>query len=230
MQFEIIDTPDFGLLRVQFEARDEQIVAESGAMVSMSAELQMTTSMRGGLFDAVKRKLLGGESLFQNTYTPTAPGQEILLAPAPEGDLVHMRIEPGQTLVLNSGSYLAHTGDLALDGKIAGLKSFFGGVGFFMLKVSGTGDLFINSYGALHAIEVGPEGYTVDNGHIVAFTEGLTYNVRKFGGFKGLFFSGEGLVTEFQGRGTVWVQTRNAGSLASFLEPYRRVQRRSSGD
>ena len=80
MQFEIIDTPDFGLLRVQFEARDEQIVAESGAMVSMSAELQMTTSMRGGLFDAVKRKLLGGESLFQNTYTPTAPGQEILLA------------------------------------------------------------------------------------------------------------------------------------------------------
>ncbi len=228
MQFEIIDAPEFGLLRVRFDDRGEQIVAESGAMVSMSAGLQMETKMRGGLFDAVKRKLLGGESLFQNTYRPSAPGQEILLAPAPEGDLVHLQITPDTPMVLNSGAYLAHTGELALNGKIAGLKSFFGGVGFFMLQVTGQGDLFINSYGALHPIEVGPQGFTVDNGHIVAFSEGLTYSVRKFGGYKGLFFSGEGLVTDFSGTGTVWVQTRNAPSLAGFLEPFRRVQRRSN--
>ena len=69
------------------------------------------------------------------------------------------------------------------------------------------------------------QGYTVDTGHIVGFTSGLSYSVRAFNGFKGLFFSGEGLVADFSGQGTVYVQTRNASSLASFLHPYRRVER-----
>lgn len=228
MQFEIIDAPEFGFLRVVFEDRAERIVAESGAMVSMSGDVQMETKMRGGFLDAAKRKIMGGESIFQNTFRATAPGQELLLAPAPEGDIKRFSLTHGQELFATSGCYLCHTGDITLDSKMAGLKSFFGGVGFFMLKLSGEGEVFLNSYGALHAIEVGPGGYTVDNGHIVAFTEGLTYTVRKFGGYKGLFFSGEGLVTDFQGQGTVYVQTRNAPSLAGFLEPYRRVQRRSN--
>ena len=63
---------------------------------------------------------------------------------------------------------------------------------------------------------------------MVAFTQGLQYSIRKVGGVKSLFFSGEGLVCEFQGQGRLWMQTRNPGSLAAFLEPYRPVQARSS--
>lgn len=225
MHGEIIDSPDFGLLKLRFDAPGQTVVAESGAMVSMSGGVQMTTSMRGGLLQAAKRKLMGGESLFQNTFTSTAAGQELLLAPAPEGDLQHKVLAPGETFILQSGAYVAHIGEMKLDSKIAGLKSFFGGVGFFMLKCTGPGELYFNSYGALHTVQVGREGFTVDNGHIVGFTDGLDFRVRKFGGFKGLFFSGEGLVTDFQGNGTVWVQSRNAPSLAAFLEPFRRVRR-----
>ncbi len=228
MKSEILDTPDFGLVRVRFERSGETIVAESGAMVSMSLGIKMTTKMRGGLLQAAKRRLLGGESLFQNTYESTAAGQELLLAPAAEGAVVSATLVAGEKLFLQSGAYLAHTGDLKMDGKVAGLRSFFGGVGFFMLQCEGPGELHFNSYGALHEIEVGPEGYVCDNGHIVAFTEGLTYEVRKFGGFKGLFFSGEGLVTHFRGQGQVFIQTRNAPALANFLEPYRRVRRSSN--
>lgn len=227
MQYEIIDAPDFGLLKVTFDGAGETVVAESGAMVSRSDAVDMQTNMRGGVGAALKRRVLGGESMFQNTFTSSAAGQELLLAPGPEGDLKHHPLATGEVLYLQSGNYLAHTGDVQLDTKWGGAKSFFGGVGFFMLKLTGPGDVFFNSYGALHAVEVGPEGYTVDTGHIVAFTEGLDYNVRKFGGFKGLFFSGEGLIAEFHGQGTVWMQTRNAGSLANFLEPFRPVQRSS---
>lgn len=228
MQYDIVDAPDFGLLRVDFEAPGEQVIAEAGAMVSRSAEVEMSTNMRGGLGAALKRRVLGGESMFQNTFTATGAGQHVLLAPGPEGDLTHKPLSAGEVFFLQSGNYLAHSGQMSLDTKWGGAKSFFGGVGFFMLKCTGPGDLFFNSFGALHAVDVGPDGYTVDTGHIVGFTEGLDYRVRKFGGFKGLFFSGEGLIAEFHGSGTVYIQTRNAPALANFLEPYRRVQRNSS--
>ena len=93
----------------------------------------------------------------------------------------------------------------------------------FLLKASGVGDLFISSYGAVHPVQV--QGtYTVDTGHIVAFQETLQYSIRKVGGLKSLFFSGEGLVCEFSGHGMLWLQTRNPTTLASFMHPYRRVQ------
>src|SRR5690606_4223615 len=86
------------------------------------------------------------------------------------------------------------------------------------------GTVFYASYGALHEVPVGPQGYTVDTGHVVGFTDGVQFGVRPFGGFKGLFFSGEGLVCNFTGSGSVLVQTRNAQRLAAFLHPFRRVQ------
>ncbi len=225
MQHQLIDTPDFGMLQITFDQPGEKIVSEAGAMVAMDTAIQMQTAMRGGLMAAAKRKLLGGESLFQNTFTSTAPGQRLFLSPGPEGDLRAMNLAPGQNFFLQSGAYVAHVGEqMVLDTKFGGVKGFFGGVGLFMLKVTGPGTVYYSAYGALHEIDVPPEGYTVDNAHLVGFTEGLTFNVRKFGGFKGLFFSGEGLVCDFQGQGRVFLQTRNAGSLAAFLHPYRAVK------
>lgn len=225
MQHQLIDTPDFGMLQITFDQPNEKIVSESGAMVAMDTAIKMETSMRGGLLAAAKRKLMGGESLFQNTFTSTAPGQRLFLAPGPEGDLRAMNLAAGQSFFLQSGAYVAHVGEeLNLDTKFGGVKGFFGGVGAFMLKVTGPGTVYYCSYGALHEIDVPPEGYTVDNDHLVGFTEGLQFNVRSFGGTRGLFFSGEGLVCDFSGQGKIYLQTRNAGALAAFLQPFRPVE------
>jgi uncharacterized protein (TIGR00266 family) len=226
MQHRILDAPNFGLLELTLEA-GEKVVAESGAMVAMGASVSVETKMRGGLLAAAKRKLLGGESLFQNTFTAREAGQRVFLAPAVEGDLMVRELASGETFFLQSGNYLAHVGDgLVLDTKWGGVRSFFGGVGFFMLKIVGPGTLFYGSYGAIHEVPVGPGGYTCDTGHIVGFSDGLEYRVRPFAGFKGLFFSGEGLVCDFEGRGTLYVQTRKAPALAGFLHPFRPVQQR----
>ena len=229
MQHQLIDTPDFGMLQVTFEQPGEVIVSESGAMVAMDTGIDMKTSMRGGLLAAAKRKLMGGESLFQNTFTASGPGQRLFIAPGPEGDLRAMNLQAGENFFLQSGAYVAHVGDqLVLDTKFGGVKGFFGGVGFFMLRVTGPGTVYYCSYGALHEIDVPPEGYTIDNEHLVGFTDGLQYNVRKFGGMRGLFFSGEGLVCDFTGQGKIYLQTRNAGALAAFLHPFRPVETKSS--
>lgn len=224
MRYEILDAPDFAMLKLTFEAPGERVVAESGAMVAMGPELQIETNMKGGMLAAAKRKVLGGESLFQNTFTAKVSGQELFLSPAAEGDLRAMDLAPGQEVYLQSGAYVAHLGErLTLDTRWGGVKSFFGGVGFFMLKVIGPGTLFYAAYGAIHDVVVDGT-YTCDTGHIVGFGPGIDFKVRPFGGFKGLFFSGEGLVCDFHGQGQLMLQTRNPASLASFLQPYRPVK------
>lgn len=228
MKYEILDAPNFSLLKVTFEAAGEHVVAESGAMVAMGGDIDVNTAMRGGLLSAAKRRVLGGESLFQNTFTAKAQDQTLYLAPPPEGDLRARVLSPGEPFFLQSGCYVAHVGDeLKIETQWGGVRGFFGGVGLFLLRIVGPGTVFFGSYGALHEVSVGLDGYTADTGHIVAFTTGLEYRVRPFGGMKGLFFSGEGLVCDFAGSGTLFLQTRNPSSLASFLHPFRPVKPRN---
>ncbi len=230
MRHQIIDSPDFAFLKVQFDRPGEKIVAEAGAMVSMSSDIKIETTMRGGLLSAAKRKLLGGETLFQNTFHSTQAGQEVLFAPGSEGDLKHMSLASGQNLIVQSGNYLAHAGEqMVLDTKWGGVKSFFSGVGLFMIKATGPGDIFFHCYGAMREVKIQtPQTFVCDTGHIVAFTDGLDYQIERMNkNWKGLFFSGEGLVAHFRGNGTLLLQTRNAASLAAFLEPFRPAPKQS---
>lgn len=227
MKYDLLDKPDYAMACVIFEQEGESLVVESGSMVARDGGLKMKTNMKGGLLAAAKRKLLGGESLFMNTFIATAPGQRLYIAPAPEGDLEVMELGPGKpAVILQSGAFVASEPGVALDTKWAGFRGFFSGEGLFFLKAAGEGRIFVNSYGGIHAIQLdGSQPYIVDTSHIVGFTEGVDFRIRKLGGLKSLFLSGEGLVCEFTGAGTLWIQTRNAGALAGFLDSFRRVVR-----
>jgi uncharacterized protein (TIGR00266 family) len=224
VQSEIRHNPDFGAVRVTFDQPGEQIITEAGAMIARDTAVDMKTNLQGGLGGALKRKLLGGESLFQNTFTATAPGQTLWIAPAAEGTVEAYQLQPGMEVYLQSGAYLASTPGVMLDTKWQGAKGFFAG-GLFLLRAYGQGLVWFASYGGLHTVDIGTQypGYICDNSHMVCFTQGLSYNIKKLGGIKSLFFSGEGLVCEFSGHGRLWMQTRNPASLASFLHPFRPV-------
>lgn len=229
MRHEIRHNPDFGAVKITFDQPGEQMVLESGAMIGRDSSMEMKTSLQGGLGGALKRKLLGGESLFQNTFTATAPGQTLWFAPAAEGHVECIQMQPGMEIFLQSGAYLASTPGVTLDTKWQGAKGFFAG-GLFLLRCTGQGLLFFSAYGALHAVDIGTtyQGYICDNTHMLAFTSGLQYSIQKVGGLKSLFLSGEGVVCNFQGRGRLWMQTRNPSSLVNFVNAFRRVQSSSS--
>jgi uncharacterized protein (AIM24 family) len=95
-----------------------------------------------------------------------------------------------------------------------------------MLKCGGTGTLVVSSYAAIHEMDLGPgESQTVDTGHLVAFDEGMGFNVRIVGGVKSTLFSGEGLVVDLTGPGKVLMQTRSDDAFLSWLIP--RLPKRS---
>ena len=211
MQIDIRYQPAYSLAIVRLDV-NEAIQVESGAMVSMSSNLSLETAMKGGLLGALKRKVLGGESLFANTFKAEGGPAEITLAPSIPGDVTHIPLRD-ETLYIQSGSFLAGHPSIALDTQWGGARTFFGGEGLFLLKATGTGDVLVSSYGAIHKVPItSGRPYICDTGHVVAFTEGLDYKVRPVAGIKSLLFSGEGLVCEFRGRGQLLVQTRNPSS------------------
>ncbi len=225
MQFELLDKPDFTILRVLFDAPGEQVLAEPSAMVARDTAVQLQTELTGGAMAAMKRKLLAGGTMFLNTFTGTAPGQSLWIAPGPEGDIEMLQCDGAAPVFLSSGAFLASAPTVRLDANWGGAKGLFSGTGTFLLKAEGHGALFLCAYGGIHTVDVGqyPSGYVVDTQHIVAWTGGLDYKVRSVGGLKSLFLSGEGLVCEFRGTGRLWISTRNPGSLAAFLQAFRRV-------
>jgi uncharacterized protein (TIGR00266 family) len=216
MEYDIESGPSYALLSLALDG-GESVRAEAGAMVSYDDGIEIETNASGGILGSLKRSVLGGESFFQNTFTATQPG-ELSLAPALSGDVVHHELDG--TLYVQSGSYLASDPSIELDTEFGGGRTFFGGEGLFLLRLDGTGPAFLSSYGAIRERELDDgERFTVDTGHIVAFEESASFDVKRVGGLKSTLFSGEGLVCTFTGPGRVWLQTRSPDAFLSWLIP-----------
>jgi biogenesis AIM24-like protein/zinc ribbon protein len=121
--YEVLHQPAFSLAVVNLQA-EQSIQAESGAMVSMSANIELQSQMKGGLFGAIKRAA-GGESAFVSTFTARGGPGEVTLAPGAPGDIAAIEMN-NQTFFVQSSSYLAGDSSLVVDTKWGGAKSFFG--------------------------------------------------------------------------------------------------------
>jgi uncharacterized protein (TIGR00266 family) len=218
VKVEVLYQPSYSVARVSLDLAEE-IQVEAGAMVGMSPDIQMETNAHGGVLKSLSRAVLGGESFFMNTYKSKQGGDQILLAPALPGDLSVVELHD-QTLLVQSGAYIASSEGVEVNTKWTGAKTFFGKEGAIMLKVSGTGTLIISSYGAIHAMTLAPgEKFVVDTGHLVSFDERVDYRVKKVAGWKSTLLSGEGLVAELTGPGDINIQSRSQTAFLAWLIP-----------
>lgn len=221
-KYTITSSPDFALLNVEIPAQ-QSLKVEASAMASMDSHISMRTRVKGGL-----SRFLSRESIFINEFTAHGGRGRIQIAPGPAGDLSYHSITESGPIFLTGTSFVAATPDVTIDTKFQGIvKGFFSGESLFLMYCSGKGDLWFNTYGGLFTIDVEDE-YIVDTGHIVAFTEGLDYSVSRIGGYKSLFFSGEGFICRFKGKGKVWIQSRNPLGLIAWAQSYRIVQNTSN--
>ncbi|RME80532.1 MAG: TIGR00266 family protein [Planctomycetota bacterium] len=222
LEYKFFSRPDYGFLIVNLQA-GQSVQAEASVMASMDTNIRMKTSMKGGLMQGLKRKFLTGESLFINEFTAEGGPGEVTFAPGAIGDIEHYYVEKGKPLYLQSSAYVASSLGVNLNTKWEGFRGFFSGMGLFLIKVEGEGDVFFNGYGAL--VEIPVDGsFVVDTGCIAAFESSLQYKVEMIGGLKTTILGGEGLVCHFRGQGKVWIQTRNVPPFADWLWPFRPVR------
>src|SRR5262249_19706055 len=111
-KYEILHQPAFSLAVVQLQP-EQSIQAEAGAMVSMSANVELQSQMKGGLMGALKRAV-GGESAFVSTFTARGGPGEVTFAPGSPGDIAAIEMN-SQVFFVQSSSYLAGDTSLTVD-------------------------------------------------------------------------------------------------------------------
>jgi uncharacterized protein (TIGR00266 family) len=218
LEYEIKYKPSYSMLVVKLEP-NESVTAEAGAMTYMEPNIDVETRKREkSLLGTLGLAILGRQSFFVNDYQAQNTPGEVAFVSAPVGDIETLEVKPNQGYIIQSASYIASTQNVELDIKWQGFTKGLFGQGLFMIKVSGEGKLFINTFGAIdkHTLEAG-KSLIVDNFHLVAFSDTCSYDVRKFGGLKSTILGGEGLVTEIRGPGDVYIQTKNLREFVEWL-------------
>ncbi len=218
MRWVIEHRSAYSLLKVFLEP-GESVTAEAGAMMLMKGDIEVRTHSGGDFARALLRAVAASETFFVNTYTARSCA-EIWFAPAVPGDIVAIELNGGEWVVQDT-SYLAHSGDIELSVAWRGFRGLFAEGELVWLKLSGRGVAWVNSYGAIEKVVLGPgERIVVDNFHFVAMPANTSYRVRKFGGIKSFFFGGEGIVIEIEGPTTLYLQTRILPPFAHTIKRY----------
>ncbi|MCT7992380.1 TIGR00266 family protein [Laspinema olomoucense] len=227
--YQIEHSPSYASLRFDLQP-DQTVLVEAGAMAAMDTCIKMKSKIKGGLLKGLGR-MVSGESLFISEFTAQKKAGQLFISPAIPGDIQHYRLQ-NNSLFIQSSGFLASSPTVLIDTKFQGFKGFFSGESLFLVRATGEGDLWFNSYGAIVEIPIAGD-YIVDTSYIVAFEDTLNYRVEVLGGlsFRGLktgILGGEGLVCRFQGTGRLWVQSRSLFPFLNFLNPFRPLQSNSN--
>ncbi|MBC23001.1 MAG: TIGR00266 family protein [Phycisphaerae bacterium] len=218
MEITIDGNPDSAEARFSLHT-GEMFLAESGAMTRMSPSITIQPRLLGGFLKSLIRKFFGGESLVMGQYTAQQDG-DVVVANTTPGSIVHRKLQ-GEKLVITAGALLACSEGIDIRTRTHGFRQIFSGKGAFVLECSGSGDLVLASFGSI--IEKKIDGQlTVDTGHVVAWDPTLDYKIRGMGSIKSTLLSGEGLVMDFTGSGTIWLQTRHLQGFTHWLIPFCR--------
>lgn len=227
IDFEIYGD-DMQFVEVELDPQ-ETAIAEAGAMMYMEQGIEMQTIFGDGskehegvmskIFGAGKR-VLTGESLFMTAYTNTGPGKRHVAFGAPyPGRIVPIDLqEAGGEMICQKDAFLAAAKgvsvSIAFQRKLG--AGFFGGEGFILQRLQGTGYAFVHAGGSIIEKSLKPgEMLRVDTGCLVAMEPGVGYDIEFVGGIKTAFFGGEGLFfATVTGPGRVWLQSLPFSRLA----------------
>jgi len=206
----------------------QELYAEAGKMLYKQTQVSWETRMSGEtlsdkLWGAVKRKLMG-ESLFLTYFRTSTPG-EVGFAGSYPGRIQAFELVPGQSVFVQRDSFVVAQSTVQLN--IAMVKrlgaGFFGGEGFILEKLTGPGTVFIHAGGDFLEFNLAAgESLQIDTGSIVAFDEGVDYDIQLAGGIRTALFGGEGLfLATLTGPGRVIVQSMTLQKMRRELAPYR---------
>ena len=208
----------------------ESCVAEAGALMYMTAGVQMETIFgdgsgrgQGGLMGALLgagRRVLTGESLFMTVFTAQGGSREKVAFAAPyPGRILAMDLKQlGGELICQKDSFLCAAKGISIG--IAFQKKMgvglFGGEGFIMQRLQGDGLTFVHAGGMLTEMQLAPgQTIRVDTGCLVALQPSVSYDVQLVGGVKTALFGGEGLFfATLTGPGHVWLQSLPLSRMA----------------
>ncbi|MDV0444615.1 hypothetical protein MmiAt1_01460 [Methanimicrococcus sp. At1] len=218
MKYEIKGTP-FPVVTCHLE-RGETMVTEKGAMSWMTDKMKMETNTGGGLMKGLSR-MFSGESIFLNNYTAEGDDQFITFGSSFPGRILDFKLEGGRTIIAQKDALLAmeKSVEMSIHFKKRVGAGFFGGEGFIMQKFTGSGYVFLEIDGDVveYDLKAG-ERLMIDQGHLAAMEDTVSFDITTVKGAKNILFGGEGLfLGTVTGPGKVWIQTMPMGNLVDIF-------------
>lgn len=219
MRYEIKGEP-LPVVIVELDA-GESVKCQKGAMSWMTPNMQMETKTGG--IGKMFSKALSGESIFQNTYTAQGGPGMIAFASSFPGSIIPFDLSQGP-IIVQKGGYLASSPEaeieIAFQKKIG--AGFFGGEGFIMQKISGTGMAFIEIDGYVVQYELGAgQQMVIDTGYLAAMSSTCSMDIQTVKGIGNALFGGEGLFnTVVTGPGKIYLQTMPINNVAGAIAPF----------
>ena len=200
----------------------EKMITEKGSMTWMTPNMQMET--KGGGIGKMFSKAFSGESMFQNIYTAQGGPGMITFGSSFPGKIVPIEVKPGNDWILQKSAFLASEASVNLD--IFFNKKFgaglFGGEGFIMQRLSGSGIAFAEIDGELIEYELkAGQQMIIDTGYVAGFQDTVSIDIQQVKGMKNKLLGGEGFFnTVLTGPGRIWLQTMPIPGVASAIQPY----------
>jgi len=200
----------------------EEFQSVAGAMRYMTGNMTMEAKLEGGLMKGLKRSLTGS-SLFLVKYNSHGGTGIVGLGGWAPGKIVDLDLGKGSWVVQKTGFLGAQTTadmDLAFQKKLG--SALFGGEGFILQRLSGSGIAFVAACGDFNIVDLKPgEKYKVSTSNAVAWQDTVQYDISAAGGIKTALFGGEGLfVTTLTGPGKIIIQSMTLEDLATALIPF----------
>ncbi len=220
MQYEIRGG-SFPVVICQLQS-GEKMITEKGSMTWMTPNMQMET--KGGGIGKMFSKAFSGESMFQNIYTAQGGPGMITFGSSFPGKIVPIEVKPGNDWILQKNAFLASEASVNLD--IFFNKKFgaglFGGEGFIMQRLSGSGIAFAEIDGELIEYELkAGQQMIIDTGYVAGFQDTVSIDIQQVKGMKNKLLGGEGFFnTVLTGPGRIWLQTMPIPGVAGAIQPY----------
>ena len=206
----------------------ESVVSEAGEFSWMTDTIQMSTGTAGGmgqkgLMGVLKRTAGGGTFLF-NTFTAEGgPGAVSFAAKLP-GHIFPIDVQPGSDYMVHRHGFLAGTPGITMS--VALQQSFrggiFGGEGFLLQRIGGTGRAFIELSGEVLTFDlVAGQTMRVHPGHVGLFQESVSFQVVRVPGMANRYLGEDGHhFVVLTGPGRIWLQSMPIPLLAGAVAPY----------
>ena len=205
----------------------ERVIAISGELSWMSSSIQMNTTTGGGggggFFKALKR-VVGGGSLFMTEYRAEGSSGVVAFATKLPGHIVPIEVAAGRAYMIHRHGFLCGTPGIELGvGFQQSLGAgVFGGNGFILQKMSGSGSAWIELGGEIVSYDlVQGETLRVHPGHVGMFEDNVKFEITRIKGIANMLFGGDGIfLASLTGPGRIWLQTLTVSNLAHAIIPF----------
>jgi uncharacterized protein (TIGR00266 family) len=205
----------------------ESVVAEGGELSWMTDTIDMHTGANkaggGGVFGNLKRKMTGG-TIFMTEYTAQGARGMVAFATKVPGHIMPLQLDGSREYMVQKHGFMCGVPSVNLEVGFQQKFSagYWGGAGFMLQRLTGTGDAWIALSGETVKYDL-PAGEVmkVNPGHVAMFEGTVSFEIERVKGIKNWMFGADTFfLAKLTGPGTIFLQTMPLPILAATLAPY----------